>query len=50
MSEDKEAITLLHYLKGRYRKEVRVFRVEELSWPDLKEEISKSFKRGSEES
>lgn len=50
MSVNKEAITLLHYLKGRYRKEVRVFRVEELSWPDLKEEIVKIFKRGSEES
>jgi len=50
MSEDQEALVLVHYLKGRKRKAVRVFRVEELSWPDLKEEISKSFKRGSEES
>ena len=50
MSENKEAITLLHYLKGRDRKAVRVFRVEELSWPDMKEEIAEVYKRGSEES
>ena len=50
MSENKEAITLLHHLKGKDRKAVRVFRVEEFSWPDMKEEIAEVFKRGSEES
>jgi len=50
MSECKEAITLLHYLKGKDRKAVRIFRVEELSWRDMKKEIVEVFKRDSEES
>ena len=50
MSEGKEAITLLHHLKGKERDKIKVFKVEELSWPDMKKEIVEVFKRGSEES
>lgn len=40
LSDEGEAIRLLHWLKGRDREDARVFKVTEMTWKDLGKDVS----------